>query len=205
MNVDFFAYDKNGVIVRTGNCPEAYVHIQPEEHGETVRFGSASPDVNYYDLVEDHLALYTPLELQAKNNMRPGRIWKMPERVVIDTRELADAKNEAWTRIKKERDEAETGTFKHDGAVYQIDTVRIPNAGLNAAMAELAGTDYREEWTLADNSVKVLDAAAMIALSAAQAAYISKVHKAGRGMRELIFSSNVTIPELDLMVWPDVS
>lgn len=35
---------------------------------------------------------YTPAELEAKASIKPGRMWKMPQRVVIDTRTLGEAK-----------------------------------------------------------------------------------------------------------------
>lgn len=160
---------------------------------------STSHDKNY--VLEGKIAEYTIDEYQVKNNLSKGFIWKMPERIAVDIRVLSEAKEQKWATIKAARLAAESAPFTCDGSVYQSDKERISGAVQTALLSQLASQPFNIEWTLANNVVKVLDAAQMIAVGMAMNVSVSAAFSTARILRTQIDAAN-TIAEVDAIMWP---
>lgn len=121
--------------------------------------------------------------------------------VWIEKAHLANAKAAAWDRIKKARDKAEAGTFLFNGDLYDANKENISGAALAAMMAKLSNQPFSIAWTLADNTVKVLDGDAMQALGLAMVAYIDSLHNTARSLRNQIEAA-ATPQQAYAIAWP---
>lgn len=119
----------------------------------------------------------------------------------LETADVAGAQAIAWERVKAARDKAEAGTFEFEGGIYDLNKENVSGAALAALMAQLAGQPFSIEWTLADNSVRVLDATTMQALGRSMVAHIDALHCTARGLRERI-SAATTPDEAYAVTWP---
>ena len=119
----------------------------------------------------------------------------------LETATLAEAQASAWEAVKQARDAAESADFAFDGGMYQPDKERISGAVLAALLAERAGVEYIEEWTLADDSRRMLTGAQVMALGATLSARVSAIHKTGRELREAIAAAT-TPQEACACTWP---
>lgn len=79
----FVIYDNAGRVVRSGTCPETLYEIQAGL-GESIIEGACDPARHY--VAGGVITPYTPDELNAQANMKPGMTWQMPERAVFDRR-----------------------------------------------------------------------------------------------------------------------
>jgi hypothetical protein len=195
---NYVLYNADGVIVQHGTCPDEMI-LSNWGDGLYVMEGSANHEQHY--ISNGEICAYTESELLAKNNLPQGWAWQMPERIAVDLRALDDAKVQAWQRIKKARLAAEAANFACDGALYQPDKERIGGAVQMALMAQLAGQPFSIDWTLADNSVKTLDAAGMIAVGTALGMKVSAAFDTARALRDQIANA-ATIAEVDAIGWP---
>lgn len=63
-----------------------------------------------------------------------------------------------------------------------------------------AGAPFSIDWTLADNTVRTLDAVQMLAVGTAMGEHISVVHAHGRQLREAIWAAE-DAAALELLTW----
>jgi hypothetical protein len=152
-------------------------------------------------VLNDAICEYTESELNSKNNLPKGFIWKMPERIAVDMRLLNEAKEQKWATLKDARTAAESAPFICDGSVYQADKERISGAVQLALLAQLAGQPFTIDWTLSDNTVRTLDAAQMIAVGVAMGTSVSAIFGTARSLREQLDAAT-TIVEVDAIGWP---
>lgn len=99
---------------------------------------------------------------------------------------LAEARTQAWAAVKKERDTAEAVPFEFEGGMYDPSKENISGAALAALLAQLAGQEIADEWTLADNTRKTLSGPQIIALGLALTQRVKEIHARGRQLRDLI-------------------
>lgn len=95
---EFVVYLPDGSIVRSGSCPLAMVASQAHREGEAVLLGSAQHDLHY--IIDGDIYPFTEGERKAKRSMKPGFIWKMPERIAVDSRTPQD--HIAATRARRD-------------------------------------------------------------------------------------------------------
>lgn len=117
---------------------------------------------------------------------------------------IADARAQAWDRIKAARNGAEFGTFTWNGLVFDGDSEsqrRIQGAAQLAAMAIAANVPWSIAWTLADNTTITMSAADMIAAGTSLAVSVAGAHNVARALRTQIDAAT-TQEELDAIVWP---
>ena len=119
----------------------------------------------------------------------------------VDLVTLDAAKAVAWARIKEARDAAEAGVFEFEGGLYDLNKQNVSGAALAALMAEIAGQPFSIEWTLADNTVRVLDAATVQALGRAMVVHIDKLHGIARSLRDKV-SAATTPDQAYAVTWP---
>lgn len=93
MNVAYVSYRAStGEIVWSGTCPEDSVALQNIDGLIPLKVESPDQNAQSHYIVGGVIKAYTPEELAVKNSLQPGFIWKMPERIAVDTRQLAEAK-----------------------------------------------------------------------------------------------------------------
>jgi hypothetical protein len=117
---------------------------------------------------------------------------------------LATAKAKRWAVIKATRATAEFGGFEWDTSTFDSDPQsqsRIQGGAQLATLAMLASQPFSVDWTLADNTVRTLSGADMIAVGQAMGVHIMTVHGAGRALREAIETAT-TVTEVEAVSWP---
>jgi len=117
---------------------------------------------------------------------------------------LESVKDRKWSEIKINRLAKEYGGFTYDGSQFDSDedsTRRIVGATTLAALAKNSGQPFSIDWTLADNSVKTLNADSMIGVGEALGQYVSSIHAISRLLRDQIENAT-TIEEVAEIHWP---
>ena len=114
---------------------------------------------------------------------------------------LTKARELQWTRIKAARDAAEFGGFTWDGSTFDSDLTSQSRIQGAAQLAGLAPMTFSIDWTLADNSVRTLNAMQMIAVGEALGTHVATQHTIGRGLRAAIEAAT-TPTAIDAVVWP---
>ena len=100
----------------------------------------------------------------------------------LDPRSLQDLKDARWAEVRRERDSAEFDGFSWDGSRFDSDALsqqRITGAVTLAMM----NSAFSIDWTLADNTVRTLDAADMIAVGSALGQHVNACHERARVLR----------------------
>jgi hypothetical protein len=124
--------------------------------------------------------------------------------VAIDKLDTLDnARDRAWDKFKRIRDAKEAEPFEHNGRVYDANKISVTGAALAAFMAVSAQAPYSINFTLADNSVVVLDGPEMMAVGIALLQHIDNAHQLGRQVRELIYAPETdTFDKIAAITWP---
>ena len=100
----------------------------------------------------------------------------------VDPRSLQDLKGARWAEVRRERDRAEFDGFTWDGSRFDSDALsqqRITGAVTLAMM----NSAFSIDWTLADNTVRTLNAADMIAVGVALGQHVNACHERARVLR----------------------
>lgn len=137
---------------------------------------------------------------------KPGatHVWDWPTKQWIDPRTLADRKEAQWAAIKAARNSLEFGGFTWDGSAFDSDQqaqARIQGGVQLATIAASQGQPFSIDWTLADNSIRTLSGADMIAVGMELAAHVQSIHATARVLRVQIEAAS-TIEEVDAIQWP---
>lgn len=115
---------------------------------------------------------------------------------------LRDAR---WSQIKAQRDAVEFGGYTWDGSTFDSDResqARIMGAVQMAVLAAAAGQPFAIAWTLADNTVRTLSGADMVAVGLALGQHVATAHAVGRAMREQIEAAQ-SAEDLATINWPE--
>lgn len=139
---------------------------------------------------------------------RPSRNhrWDAALKAWDDPRTIGELRDHQWTKVKKSRDAAEVAGFSWDGSAFDSDSrsqIRIQGAAQRASAALAAGQPFSIDWTLADNTVRTLSIAEMLAVNAALGDHLSAIQVTARNLRAAIAVANkATVRTLD---WPGAS
>lgn len=117
---------------------------------------------------------------------------------------FAGRKAAKWDEIKAARAAAEFGGFAWDGSIFDCDELaqsRIQGGVLLAMQAEAVGAPFEIDWTLADNTVRTLAGAGMIAAGLAMGGHVSAQHEIARALRAAIDAA-LTAEQLEAVIWP---
>ncbi len=112
----------------------------------------------------------------------PHHIFDYENKQWVDPRTLQDFKSAKWEEIKLAKDAAEFGGFDWNGSRFDSDAISQSRIQLYVQLAAMSPAFFID-WTLADNSVRTLDAAGMAAVGAALGAHVSAQHMLARGLR----------------------
>ena len=125
---------------------------------------------------------------------------------LVEGTSLEIAKERLWNEIKQERDEKEASGFPYLDTIFDSDSrsvQRIVGAVLAAQAAVANGQAFTIDWTVADNSVRTLDASMVIGMPVALAGYADELHETSRVLRAQIEAAE-TVEEVKAVVWPSM-
>jgi len=117
---------------------------------------------------------------------------------------LAAVKLERWAQIKVAREATEFGGFVWDGSTFDSDAIsqsRIMGAVQLALLAMSAEQPFSIAWTLADNAVRTLEAAEVVAVGVALGTHVATQHATARALREQIYAAS-TPEDVEAISWP---
>lgn len=119
----------------------------------------------------------------------------------VDPRTLEDLKAQRWREIRGARDAAEFGGFTWDGSTFDSDAMSQSRIMGAAQLAQLDPA-FTIDWTLADNSVRNLSAADMVAVGVALGQHVATQHATARTLRAQIQAAT-TAAEVEAVSWPE--
>jgi hypothetical protein len=120
-----------------------------------------------------------------------------------DPRTLQDHQSAKWLSIKQARDTAEFGGFTWAGSTFDSSpqaVQRISGAVQMAMLAQAAGQAFGIDWTLADNTVRTLSGADMIAVGLALGQHVAACHVKARALRAQIEAA-ATVAQVEAVGW----
>lgn len=189
----YYMFEESGgtQVLRTDQ-PQAHWQRIPDESVGAVF--SAINENRAFRMHDGALDVGTP-----KPDPRNADAWDWTLRQWVDLRPLQDLKDDKWLEIKQARSAAEYGGFVWDGSAFDSDAVsqsRIQGA------VQLANMEpgFSVDWTLADNSVRTLSAADMLAVGAALGEHVAAQFSRARAMRSQIAQAT-SAEELNNIVW----
>lgn len=124
--------------------------------------------------------------------------------LIAEPEGLFTAKARKWSELKLERDRREYSGFVWDGSGFDSDTIsqsRIQGAIQLAILAQQSNQPFSINWTLADNSTRVLNGAEMIQVGMALAQHVQALHETARILRAQVDAAS-TIEQLQSVAWP---
>lgn len=190
--IEYITYKANGEILGNGKCPESMLELQGSlGDGIFVMRSDAAWSGNYVD----------DAGFVVKMPARPSghHVFDYVQKAWTDPRALDELKVDKWREIRAARDAAEFGGFEWDGSRFDSDAVsqsRIRGAATSAAMEP----GFFTKWTLADNTVRALDATDMAAVCAALGAHVDAQHARARGLRAQIDAA-ANAEQLEKLMW----
>lgn len=170
-------------IDRYGGSPDPESCV-PLAAGERLFVGDYTTATHY--VRRFRLKAYTPAQAarKAQPPAHPAR-WCDRRMEWVDARPLEQVRADQWAAIKRRRDELEAAGFDVEGiGRFDSDGPARARLQLELLAAQAGGAGYRAEWTLADNTVVKLDAAAMVRVGLALHAHTARVHAAARAARQ---------------------
>ena len=183
-----------GQIERVIECPPELVSLQFDSVTHAALEGSFD-DSGYY------VEAGAPVAMPPKPT--PHHVFDYATKQWIDPRTLQDFKDAKWAEIKQHRDAAENGGFDWGGSSFDstpISQSRIQGAAQLATLAMINNQPFSIEWTLADNSVRTLNAEEMIDVGMVLGQHINNCHAKARLLRAKIESAQ-TKEEVEAIHW----
>jgi hypothetical protein len=116
-----------------------------------------------------------------------------------DPRTLADLKAAQWNLIKQARSAAEYAGFAWDRSVFDSDAISQQRITGAVTLAQLS-PGFTIDWTLADNSVRTLNQADMIAVGVALGVHVQAQFSKAQGLRLQIEAAS-TPEQVAAVVW----
>lgn len=120
-------------------------------------------------------------------------------KVVGASEELAKAKEKKWSEIKRSRTTTEYGGFTWDGSTFDSDLASQQKI-MGAAQLASLNPAYEVDWTLADNTVRHLNATQMLSVGTALGDHINTQYVHARTLRQQIADAQTT-QELESIAW----
>lgn len=112
---------------------------------------------------------------------------------------LSDAKADRWATIKAARAAAEFGGFSWGGSAFDSDALSQSRVMGAVQLAQL-DPGFTIAWTLADNSVRILNAQDMVAVGVALGQHVAVQHEKARALRAQIEAAQ-TAAEVAAVTW----
>lgn len=194
----YITYDIAGRILKVGSAPDAAIDIlQAHEIGTVLIVNQDTDclDTTYYVDFVDGIA--TPVAM----GQRPSQnhVFDYVAKTWIDPRTLADLKAQQWNLIKQARSIAEHAGFTWDGSTFDSDAVSQQRITGAVTLAQM-NPGFTIGWTLADNTVRVLSAADMIAIGQALGLHVATIFGQAQALRNQIEAAT-TKEAVEAIVW----
>ncbi len=174
-----------GVVTLTVGSWVSEHQAQAQPHQKTelvVRYPNWSPE--YYDQADAAVMSHPGWTGLGPEMPSPEHVWCPLDLVWLApiAKPLNEVKAAMWAKVKQARAAAEYGGFTWDGSTFDSDP--ISQARITGAVT-LAQTNpaFSIGWTLADNSVRTLSAADMIAVGVALGQHVNACHEKARVLR----------------------
>ena len=174
-----------GVVTLTVGSWVSEHQAQAQPHQKTdlvVRYPNWSPE--YYDAADAAVMSHPDWTGLGLERPSPEHVWCPLDLVWLPpvAKPLNEVKAAMWVKVKQARAAAEYGGFTWDGSTFDSDP--ISQARITGAVT-LAQTNpaFSIGWTLADNSVRTLKAADMIAAGVALGQHVNACHERARLLR----------------------
>jgi hypothetical protein len=126
-------------------------------------------------------------------------VWDAIQIQWVDPRNLDSLKDAKWEEIKAARAAAEYGGFTWDGSTFDSDLASQQKI-MGAAQLASLNAAYEVDWTLADNTVRHLNATQMLAVGTTLGDHINTQYVHARTLRQQIADAQ-TSQELESIVW----
>lgn len=117
----------------------------------------------------------------------------------IDPRDLNALKAAKWDEIKAARTAAEYGGFTWDGSPFDSDSASQQRI-IGASQLATLTPELEIDWTLADNTVRTLNAQQMNEVGIALGVHVNAQYVHARTLRQQISAAQTT-QELESIVW----
>jgi len=130
---------------------------------------------------------------------RKGLVFHYVTKSWVDPRPLSKLKSDQWEMIKQARNDAEFGGFLWDGSRFDSDSASQQRI---QGMVQIANLDPSMliDWTLADNSVRTLNAEQGVLLGIALAEHVNGQHVKARTLR-IEIESATSAEQVAAVVW----
>jgi hypothetical protein len=133
--------------------------------------------------------------------LQPASGWAWSDTAVAwyDARNLEQVKADKWEQIKASRADAEYGGFTWDGSTFDSNLASQQKIMGAVQLAQL-NPAFEIDWTLADNTVRTLDATDMQAAGVALGGHVNTQYVHARTLRQQIDEA-ATQAEVEAVVW----
>lgn len=200
-------YNEDGLITQCADLSQDTIELYATMGFMGLVGVKSDPKTQY--VVNERLFQYTEDEIRARETMRPGMVWQMPQKVVVDLRELEETKEKKSKWINTQRDLVIAAFYKFEwnGYVFDGDAPAEVNIKKAARSAEL-GLELPEgfSWRLFDNTDLPMTNADILemekAFTAAQNMHTYIQHGTARYLKALVAAAETT-SEVDLITWPE--
>lgn len=121
--------------------------------------------------------------------------------VVITDIDAGEIRPVLWEQVKEKRDAVIDGGAPTPAGVVDSDGLsrsNINGAVMAAVLSNMAGQPFAVTWTMADNSVALLNAEQMIAVGVAVMTHVNAAHEHARVLRVAIESAETTAALLQI-------
>jgi hypothetical protein len=185
-------YNSDGMImqVRSGNSGGVLADAQASGHSYLLVESDIDLDRFYVNTDTSEVVEYPEKPSDAHVFNFASRAWEL---------DLGEARDMAWSRIKRSRNADEFSTFEWNSHTFQCDE-RSQSRIMSAVQRAQLDSTLTMVWTLSDNSTVTLNATELKQVGQALASHIDACHVKARGLRTQINAAE-TEAELDLITW----
>lgn len=182
--MNYIIISQYGTVYGWGSCQEeTFPHIDPGAGRQAI------PDV---DPPQDTNTYWRYVDGSMSNTGQPilppasGLSWDDETAQWVDLRNLEQIKDAKWEEIKKSRTDAEYAGFVWDGSTFDSDPLSQQKIIGASQLASLNPELFSIDWTLADNTVRTLNAQEMNAVGIALGQHVNAQYVKARGLRQQI-------------------
>lgn len=183
-------YAVNGAIMFSGSCAsdQDLEHVQISDgcilaEGAADIFGQYVRDGELLDLLPEQIDIYKSQPWRRREFNFD--LMEYPETRTFDQIFL-EAKLAKWAEIKASRSDEELKPIWFDGGYFDADLFSQQRISGAVQLALLSGDEFQIEWTLADNSSRVLSKAELIGLGVALGSRTAQIFQYSQTLREQI-------------------
>jgi len=127
-------------------------------------------------------------------------VWSTDDIAWIDPRDLDQLKAAKWEEVKSARSNAEYGGFTWDGSPFDSDAASQQRIIGASQLATLNPSAFDIDWTLADNTMRTLNAAEMNAVGMTLGVHVNAQYVHARALRQQIADAT-TKEAVEAVVW----